>query len=131
MQKAIDETRRRRELQEAHNAEHGITPQSVVKSVEQVRFITRVADARTERDGREAKVAEPKESYAATLDLEGLAASLEAQMKEAALALDYEAAARLRDELFEVRARLAGAPVKAAGARGSGALGGLRSARSR
>ena len=131
MQKALDETKRRRELQQAHNAEHGITPQSVVKSVEQVRFITRVADARTEREGREAKVAEPKETYAAALDLEALAASLETQMKEAALALDYEAAARIRDELFEVRARLAGAPVKAAGARGGGALGSLRSARSR
>src|SRR5688500_9727485 len=106
MQKALDETKRRREIQQAHNVEHGITPQSVVKSVEQVRFITRVADARTEREGRDAKVAEPKESYAATLDLEGLAASLEAQMKEAAQSLDYEAAARIRDELFEVRARL-------------------------
>src|SRR3954464_6931275 len=45
MQRCIDETNRRREIQVAHNIEHNITPTSVTKSVDQVRFITRVADA--------------------------------------------------------------------------------------
>src|SRR5256884_9233 len=53
MQRCIEETARRRELQTEHNREHGITPASVIKSVDQVRFITRVADARTEREERE------------------------------------------------------------------------------
>src|SRR5437867_3861416 len=61
MQRCLDETNRRREVQLAFNREHGITPKSVSKSVEQVRFITRVADARTEKG---AKVAEPARNYA-------------------------------------------------------------------
>src|SRR5512138_2756657 len=60
MERAISETSRRRELQQNYNREHGITPTSVVKSVDQVRFITRVADARMEKEERDRlrKVAE-------------------------------------------------------------------------
>ncbi len=108
MQRCIEETSRRREIQTAYNVEHGITPISVKKSVEQVRFTTRVADSRTERDEREKekvrRVAESGSRYGAE-NLPALIADLEAQMREAATNLDFETAARLRDELFEVKAK--------------------------
>jgi len=110
MQRCMEETARRRDLQRAHNEAHGITPRGVAKSADQVRFITRVADARTEKEegapkgrGRGRGVAEPAPSYDKS-DLPKLIARLEAEMKEAAAALDFETAARLRDELFELRA---------------------------
>jgi excinuclease ABC subunit B len=112
MQRCIDETARRRELQRAYNEEHGITPVSVSKSVDEVRFITRVADARGEREEergpRRRKVAEAEAPGYDMVEPEALVAMLEQQMREAAAALDFEGAARLRDQLFEVRARMAG-----------------------
>jgi len=122
MQRCIDETNRRREIQTAHNLEHGITPIGVKKSVDQVRFTTRVADSRTEREEREnekgRRVAESGSHYGME-NLPALIADLEAQMREAAANLDFETAARLRDELFEVKAK--------AGRKGSsrGSLAGL------
>jgi excinuclease ABC subunit B len=139
MQRCIEETSRRRELQTAHNAEHGITPTTVVKSVDQVRFITRVADARTERDaeekdgrrGRGRKVGEaaPATAYAAEIDAEASIVELERQMKEAAAALDFEAAARLRDQIFELKARAGGAGGGGGGGGRRGSLAGLRAER--
>jgi excinuclease ABC subunit B len=108
MQRCIDETGRRREMQTAYNVEHGITPASVIKSVDQIRFITRVADSRTEREERETekgrRVAEASARYGKD-DLPALIADLELQMREAATNLDFETAARLRDQLFEVKAK--------------------------
>jgi excinuclease ABC subunit B len=108
MQRCIEETARRREIQRAYNQEHGITPKSVIKSVDQVRFITRVADARVSSEEREQektrRVAESAARYG-NKDLPALIAELEGQMREAAAALDFEAAARLRDELFELKAK--------------------------
>jgi excinuclease ABC subunit B len=108
MQRCIEETARRREIQRAYNIEHGITAVSVVKSIDQVRFITRVADARSSSEEREKektrRVAESAARYG-TKDLPALIADLEGQMREAATALDFETAARLRDELFELKAK--------------------------
>ncbi|MDQ3082492.1 MAG: UvrB/UvrC motif-containing protein, partial [Gemmatimonadota bacterium] len=118
MARAMDETKRRRETQRAYNLEHGITPVSVVKSTEQVRFITRVADAREMRearaDDRSRRVAEASPSYG-DKDPAILIADLEKEMKEAALALDFESAARLRDQLFEIKAKADGGRARPRG----------------
>jgi excinuclease ABC subunit B len=105
MRRCIEETNRRRELQMAYNREHGITPRSVVKSVDEVRFITRVADARSDRPEQHSvrKVAEPHGRYTAA-EVAKLIEELEREMRKAAAELDFESAARLRDQIFELRA---------------------------
>jgi excinuclease ABC subunit B len=98
MERAISEMNRRRGLQEAHNEEHGITPTSIHKSVDQVRLVTRVADARAPRP--EPAPARGSESLSRAQMVE----VMEQQMREAAAELDFELAAQLRDQLFELRA---------------------------
>jgi len=110
MERAIEETKRRRETQREWNAAHGITPTTVVKSMDQVRYITRVADAREGSEARheeqKRRVAESSPGY--SQDPAKLIAHLEKEMKEAAADLDFETAARLRDQLFEIRAKADG-----------------------
>src|SRR4029077_8989792 len=98
MQRALDEMTRRRETQVAHNAQHGITPRSIVKSVDQGRFATRVADAETVKPAAAAfhRPADAKERDA-------LIKLLESQMQAAAEELDFELAAVLRDQILELR----------------------------
>jgi excinuclease ABC subunit B len=107
MKRCIEETSRRREIQVAHNKEHGITPRSVSKSVDEVRFTTRVADSRLEKEERDRlrKVAEVASMAYDPAQLDELIKQLEAEMKTAAAELDFEAAARLRDEVFDLKAR--------------------------
>ena len=103
MQRALDEMDRRRAIQRAYNEEHGITPTSIVKSMEQVRLSTHVADARTER-------VEPMAPLQDRLDLQdpakraAMITSIERQMREAAANLEFEVAALLRDQLNELKA---------------------------
>ena len=101
MRRAMDETARRREVQAEYNREHGIEPRSIVKSVREIRFSTAVADAREAQPA----VYERESSYE-ELSPEALAQVIEKDMRAAAAALDFETAARLRDELFEIRARI-------------------------
>jgi len=100
MRRCLDETNRRREIQIAHNQEHGITPETIRKSVEEIEFSTRVADARA----APARVAEGPTTYADELNREEYVKILEQEMAEAAEALDFERAALLRDQLFELKA---------------------------
>ncbi len=103
MQRALDEMDRRRAIQKAYNEEHNITPTSIVKSMEQVRLSTHVADARTER-------VEPMAPLQDRLDLKdpakraSMIISIERQMREAAANLEFEVAALLRDQLNELKA---------------------------
>ncbi len=96
MQRAIDETARRRCVQEAYNAEHGITPTTVIRAVR--RGIERELEAR--RTARSAVAATATES---DIDRDELMAALERDMLEAADALEFERAAGLRDRLAAVR----------------------------
>jgi excinuclease ABC subunit B len=103
MQRALDEMERRRRIQREYNLTHGTTPVSIVKSHEQVRLSTHVADARTERPAAARKSAatvdlhDPKQRAAAMT-------ALEQQMRQAAANLEFELAAMLRDQLNELRA---------------------------
>jgi excinuclease ABC subunit B len=110
MAQALEETDRRREIQVAHNLEHGITPETIRKSIQEIEFSTRVADAREGpipgMPGQPARVAETAGSYQDELNAEERVKQLEAEMEAAAEGLDFERAALIRDELFELRVGL-------------------------
>ena len=100
MRRAIDETDRRRTIQQAYNEEHGITPQGIRKTVHDI----------TERVRA---IAETRTPYAASGDLPKdevlrLIKDLESQMKNAARSLEFEKAALLRDQIVDLRKVVAG-----------------------
>ena len=100
MRYCINETRRRRSVQEKYNEDHGIVPHTIVKPVREI------AHATTEYYGggvgADGKVKSPKEMT--QKELKETIRELEKNMKEAAKQLDFERAAELRDALFELRA---------------------------
>ena len=104
MRRCLDETDRRRAIQVAHNKKHGITPETIKKSIEEIGWATRFADAREVP----ARVAETGDSYADEVNREEYVKILEKEMEDAAEALDFEKAALLRDQLFELRVPKAG-----------------------
>jgi excinuclease ABC subunit B len=101
MQRAIDETERRRQVQVAYNEEHGIVPASIVKEVHDLTERMRVA-ASTEEIEETRGVAQLSKDELARLIRE-----VERQMKAAAQELEFEKAALLRDQVFELRAMMA------------------------
>ncbi|MCX2827457.1 excinuclease ABC subunit B [Bacillus pseudomycoides] len=94
---AIEETKRRRQKQEAYNEEHGITPKTIQKEVRDVIRATTAAEETEVYEAGPAKKMTKKER-------EKTIAKMEAEMKEAAKVLDFERAAELRDLLLELKA---------------------------
>ena len=103
MQKAIDETKRRRKIQEEYNKENKITPQTIKKSVRDLISITKVADS--DRTGKE--IEKDIESMS-DKELKKLKTLLEKNMHRAAAELNFEEAAMLRDKLIEVNKQIYG-----------------------
>jgi excinuclease ABC subunit B len=114
MREALSEMDRRRAAQRSYNLEHGITPRSIVKSVDEIRFTTRVADAREDpvpRPEALALVARAGGDVRAmdAAQREALFHTLEAEMRRAADDLDFELAAQIRDQILELKAAGTGA----------------------
>ena len=100
MRQAIDETRRRRQLQDAYNKEHGITPTTIKKAVRDLIAVSK-AVAETE-----VKLAKDPESMSKK-ELTKLISQVEKQMRAAAADLNFEQAAQLRDKMIELKKSLA------------------------
>lgn len=99
MQKAIDETRRRREKQIAYNEKHGITPTTIKKEIHDVISATVVAEDSEEYESTAEAISNlPDDEQAKVIE------QMEKEMKEAAKALDFERAAELRDIILELKA---------------------------
>lgn len=97
MQKAIDETNRRRGIQQAYNEAHGITPQTIVKKVHDVIQITKAATEK-QKFGLEKDPESMSEK-----ELKKLIQTLDKEMKHAAMELQFERAAELRDKILELK----------------------------
>ena len=95
MRAAIDETERRRSIQDAYNKEHGIVPKTIIKGVREILEISQTAEEDTLRAHKKRKLTE--QERAAEI------AKLEKEMKEASKMLEFEYAAVLRDRIIELR----------------------------
>jgi excinuclease ABC subunit B len=102
MQNAIDETYRRRAIQEQYNEAHGISPEGIHKAIRDITDHVRMAaEEKAEYDGMGAKEM-PKD------EILRMVKELESQMKSAAKALEFEKAAALRDQVVELRRQMVG-----------------------
>ena len=95
MQQTIDETERRRSIQDAYNQEHGIVPKTIIKGVREILEISKTAEEDTLRGHKKRKLTE--QERAAEI------AKLEKEMREASKMLEFEYAAVLRDRIIELR----------------------------
>jgi excinuclease ABC subunit B len=114
MQRVIEETNRRRRIQQEYNRAHGINPRTVYKSLEEILQATTVADVKLQRQKlkheadaiRQRQSIEPLLGKLSRQQLEELIGELFAQMKQAARDLDFERAAQLRDEIQRLQLAL-------------------------
>jgi excinuclease ABC subunit B len=126
MARMMEETDRRRVMQVAYNEEHGIIPQTIIKSVEEIERSTRVADSRSAKNAaadevKAKRVAEARAPYGSK-SLEETLKDVEQQMRDAAARLDFEQAALLRDQYLELRAQMDGVRAGAVPKRSVGAM---------
>ncbi|KXA44456.1 MULTISPECIES: excinuclease ABC subunit UvrB [Staphylococcus] len=98
MQYAIDETERRRKIQQAYNEEHGITPKTIRKKIHDVISATVETDEENEKEQKVVPKKLTKKEREKTIE------NIEKEMKQAAKDLDFERATELRDMLFELKA---------------------------
>lgn len=113
MQRTIDETNRRRTIQIAYNEKHGITPQTLAKSREQILARSSVLDIRGKREyyvepEKASIAADPVVAYMSRDQLERLLTETEEKMKRAAKDLDFITAAQHRDEMMALKEKLKG-----------------------
>ncbi|MBU1937702.1 UvrB/UvrC motif-containing protein, partial [bacterium] len=101
MKFVMDETTRRREIQRKYNEEHGITPESIIKSVEDILRTTVVANRMVKEE-----IKTPKTDYMTVYDIENLISRLEKEMRRLAKAQEFEEAAKLRDEINRLKEQL-------------------------
>jgi excinuclease ABC subunit B len=113
MQKTIDETLRRRSIQMAYNEKHGITPQTITRTREEILSRKSILDIRegnkkayVEPSTVDALAADPVLAYMSRDQLEKMVADTERKMKEAAKELDFITAAQYRDEMLALKKRL-------------------------
>ena len=99
MRLAIDETMRRREIQEAYNKEHGITPQTIKKAVRDLISISKETE-------EEPEIFEKDPESMSRTELEKAAAEVQKKMKQAAAELNFEEAARLRDQMILLKKQI-------------------------
>ncbi len=101
MQRAIDETNRRREVQRAYNEEHGITPQSILSKLDN----SLAAILKAEYGDPLEEAAEGMPEFVSQADLDKYLEGMEAQMREAAKKFEFEKAAKLRDTIRDLRSK--------------------------
>ena len=99
MKNAISETNRRRGIQQAYNEEHGITPQTIKKAVRELITISKKAEEITQGIEKDMESMSKKE-------LQALEKKLQKQMNTAAAELNFELAAKVRDQLFELKKKM-------------------------
>jgi len=100
MRAAVEETQRRRQLQQKYNEEHGITPTTIKKAVRDLISISKAADVIDKRLGKDLESMDKKE-------IEKLISEVTKKMHQAAAELNFELAAQLRDEMVELKKHLA------------------------